>query len=244
MGSPRLQLPPELARFCATPAEQPVDALPLDLPGLDAALPDGGLPRGCISELSTPAGLAHATRFGLAACASAQTRSREQRHDARSAWCAWLDPQGSLYAPGATAAGVDLTRLLVVRPAAKELARIAVRVVASGIFNLVIIDRCGIDGAGTSSRPYNRWRTATRRLALAASNSDCTVLLLSSIAVANRDRLPSALRLELTRPRVDQLSLRVVKERRGRTSGAISLPLQPPPLPSFALHIPSANTNA
>ncbi len=248
MGSPSLNLPPALARLCSTPeqaAPHATPVLPLGLPGLAAALPDGGLPRGCVSEISTPAGLAHATRFALAACVSAQACGREQRRDTRSAWCAWVDPNNSLYAPGASAAGVDLARLLVVHPSLKELTRIAVRVVASGIFALVTIDRSGIEGACLqANHSQQHWRTTTRRLALAANNNGCTVLLLSQNNVARRDRLPTALRLELTRPNLHQLNMRVVKERRGRISNTICLPLSlPSPPAAIPLSPHSVNTD-
>jgi hypothetical protein len=60
-----------------------------------------------------------------------------------------------------------------------------------------------------------------RRLALAAENSETTILLLSSEQQA-REGLPVALRIELTRPSLDQLHLRIAKERRGRLGNARS----------------------
>ncbi len=226
--SPLLKLPAELARLCATPSEKPTDALPIGLLGLDDALPDGGLPRGSVVELAAPAGLAQATRIALAACSAAQAHSRQTRRNARSCWCAWLDPHGSLYAPGVGAAGVDLARLLVVQPPLQELGRIAGRVVASDIFSLVVVDRSCIEGLAPNKHSTTRWRTATRRLALAASNSKTTVLLLSNTRTAQRDLLPTALRLELRRSRRDQIQLRVAKERRGRVRDAVPLSLNAP----------------
>src|SRR5579859_1922454 len=95
-------------------------ALPLGWAELDAALPDGGLPRGVV-ELTSPRALGGATSVALAAVRAAQEK------DPR-AWCAWLDPDATLYAPGVAMAGVDLARLLVVRPSRAELSRIAVKV--------------------------------------------------------------------------------------------------------------------
>src|SRR6187399_2305544 len=84
-------------------------ALPLGLCSVDAALPEGGLPRGVVVELSAPQGLARATTIALALCASAQADARHRSDDdTQGAWCAWLDPTGTLFAPGAVRAGVDL----------------------------------------------------------------------------------------------------------------------------------------
>src|SRR3954470_13038761 len=81
--------------------------LALGWPEVDALLPDGGFPRGVV-ELSTPRALGGATTVALAAVRAAQAK------DPR-AWCAWIDPEATLYAPGVARAGVDLARLLVVR---------------------------------------------------------------------------------------------------------------------------------
>jgi recombination protein RecA len=209
-------------------------------------LPELGLPRGAVTELCSPVGLARCTQLALAACASEQ-RSSEP------VWCAWIDGSGSLYAPGVARAGVDLDHLLVVRPDPSDLVRVAVRVTASRVFSVVVIDRCGIPGAElgdvTSSRtapsrtapsrsapsrtaPSNaapkkriRWDIAVRRLALAAKSSDCTVLLLSRTSRAHAQPLPVATRIELSRPGTDRLLVSITKDRRGRLSGPVPLPL-------------------
>src|ERR1700676_3039038 len=82
--------------------------LSLDWPELDAALPDGGLPRGVV-ELAAPRALGGSASIASAAVRAAHARSPR-------AWCAWVDPESTLYAPGLVGAGVDLDRLLVVRP--------------------------------------------------------------------------------------------------------------------------------
>ncbi|HRI67318.1 MAG TPA: hypothetical protein PK156_23910, partial [Polyangium sp.] len=76
--------------------------LPLGLRSVDEALPEGGLPRGVVVELSAPQGLARATTLALALCASAQAQARHRSsEDTQGAWCAWLDPTATLFAPGA-----------------------------------------------------------------------------------------------------------------------------------------------
>lgn len=196
--------------------------LPLGIASLDEAL--GGLPQGSVVELCSSGGLGRATRIALAACASAQ-----QADGGEASWCAWVDASGTLYAPGVARAGVDLKRLLVVRPEPTDIAKVAVRLAASHVFSVLVIDRCGIPGAalhhplhGMSSRG---WSTAVRRLALAVEGSDTTIVLLSNEQQA-RESLPTAMRIALERPSLDQLHLRVAKDRRGRIhAGALCVPL-------------------
>src|SRR4051812_39545579 len=68
--------------------------LSLGWPELDDALPDGGLPRGVI-ELASPRALGGATQVALHAVRAAQYSAQ----GATQAWCAWIDPEGTLYAP-------------------------------------------------------------------------------------------------------------------------------------------------
>jgi recombination protein RecA len=208
-------------------------AQPLGLEAIDAVLPDGGLPRGCVVEIASPAGLARATQLALAFCAAAQRRARRAA-TAPSApralgtaagndgWCAWVDASATLFAPGVSRAGVDLDRLLVVRPEPADTAKVAVRIAASRALAVVVVDRSGVPGAALhlgAEGQRIRWDIAVRRLALAVQDADSTVVLLSSLAQAQAVPLPVALRLELLRPELDRLGLRVTKERYGRTGG-------------------------
>lgn len=220
-------------------AEARAKALPLGLGAIDAALPDAGLPRGAVVEVASPRGLARATSIALAACASAQAEARLRAGgDATpGAWCAWVEAGATLHAPGVRAAGVDLERLLVVRSPAADLARIAIRVVSSRAFSVVVIDAAGVPGAAPAIGRLDRWSTAVRRLALAVEGSDTTVLLLTDKQAPRATPLPAALRLELERPAEDRLTLRVAKDRRGRVGAPVSvgfgpassLPLVPAP---------------
>src|SRR5271157_179766 len=71
---------------------------PLEIawPGLAQVLPDGGLPRGVV-ELASPRALGGATSLALAVVRAGQARGT-------GAWCAWIDPEGTLHAPGVVAA--------------------------------------------------------------------------------------------------------------------------------------------
>jgi recombination protein RecA len=143
--------PAHLPGHAAPAAAARAKALPLS-PALDAALPEAGLPRGAVIEVASVHGLARATSIAVAACASAQRVSLAWA--ARPAWCAWLDPWGTLHAPGLRAAGIALERLLVVRPDVATLARTAVRVAASGAFAVVVIDTVSpLDAASSGSAP-------------------------------------------------------------------------------------------
>ena len=112
---------------------------------LDDALPDGGLPRGIV-ELSAPGKLGGATSVALAAVRAAQARGP-------SAWCAWVDPEATLHAPGLVAAGVDLSRMLVVRPPRALLGKVGVKLVSAGAFEVVVVDVDAIAGSAERRDP-------------------------------------------------------------------------------------------
>lgn len=200
-------------------------SLPLGLRLVDETLPEGGLPRGAVVELSAPQGLARATTLALALCASAQNEAKLRGEaDTRGAWCAFLDPTASLFAPAMARIGVDLERLLVVRPSADDLARVAVRVASSNAFSVVVVDTVGVPGARAEVR-LERWVTIVRRLALAVEGSDTTVLLLTDASASRAMPLPTAMRIELDRVAEDKLALRVAKDRRGRVTAPQSITL-------------------
>jgi recA bacterial DNA recombination protein len=213
----------EIASFLREPA-------PLVLgSALDDALPDGGLPRGVI-ELASPRALGGATSVAISAVRAAQKR------DLR-AWCAWIDPEGSLYAPGLARAGIDLARLLVVRPPRAELGRIAVKVASARALDVLVVDMDACGGptsfgasraaplrsrwslpAEGSSRPSRRPiepEVIVRKLALLAEEGGARVLLLTDADQPRRAQWPVAMRLELTRG-PESLTVRVAKDKRGR----------------------------
>ena len=198
--------------------------LSLDWPELDAALPDGGLPRGVV-ELAAPRALGGGASIALAAVRAAHARSPR-------GWCAWVDPESTLYAPGLAGAGVDLARLLVVRPPRAELARVAVKVAASRAFDVIAIDMDPIPGAveaepARAPRPKKRaWpsEVLVRKLALLAAEGGATVLLLTDATIPRAVPWPVALRLELSRT-PESIALRVAKDRRGRGGLAKTVPL-------------------
>jgi hypothetical protein len=223
----------ELASFVREPSPLPLG------PALDEALPDGGLPRGVI-ELAARGALGGATSVAIAAVRAAQER------DPR-AWCAWLDPEGTLYAPGLARAGVDLGRLLIVRAPREQLARVAVKVCGARAFDVVVIDMdpiLGADGPAVGSEGASpptlplvatpmRMRSSTarvrsrssvmvRRLALLAEEGGTRVLLVTDRTAPRRAPWPVALRLELERA-PESVTVRVAKDKRGRIGEKVTI---------------------
>jgi hypothetical protein len=216
--------------------------LSLGWPELDAALPEGGLPRGVV-ELASPHALGGGTSVALAAVRAAQAK------DPR-AWCAWLDPEGTLYAPGVAMAGVDLSRLLVVRPPRLDLGRIAVKVAAAAACDVIVVDMDAVPGAvahreeraGQAERAERASQSASRKrkrswppevlvrkLALLAEDAGASILLLTDSLAPRAVSWPVALRLELSRA-PEALAVSVAKDRRGKSGLAkTSIPLRTRP---------------
>ncbi len=175
-------------------------------------LPDGGLPHGVVEIVSRSNLYAGSTAIATAAVRATQKR------DAR-AWCAWIDPGRSLYAPGLLRVGIDLERLFVVRPPHELIPRVAVKVASSGAFDVLVVE------IGSGPRP-KRAEALVRKLAIAAEQHGATIVLLSS---PHSSPWPVALRLETTRT-LAGLSIRITKERHGRL--ALAKTLVPIPLPA------------
>jgi protein ImuA len=167
------------------------------LAGVDAVLPGGGFPRGALSELSGgPASGKTAVALSLVAALGPQELA------------AWVDGRGELYPPAAAARGVDLARLLVVRPPGPSAGRAegpgadGVRValwaaealLASGAFAAVVVDL----PEATRLRGAD---AAARRLQAAAERGGAVGLWLSpGLALRSEGaglRIPAAVRIEL-----------------------------------------------
>lgn len=201
------------------------------VPPLHDVLPDGGLPRGAVVELACPASLGQATSLALYACAAAQQEALLRGGE--PAWCAWLDPERTLFAPGVAAHGVVLERLLVVHPPADALARVAVRMVASRVFSVLIVDTLGVPG-GFHEAVLSRWNKIVRRLAIAAREGDTSVVLLTETQRSRAVGLPVAMRVELEQPEPGRLRAKVSKERRGRIGAPRDLAYVRPTRPGKA----------
>jgi protein ImuA len=107
----------------------------------------GGFPRGSLVELAGPRG-GGKTTLALSAVARAM---------AEGALAAWVDGRGELYAPGAAAHGVDLDRLLIVRPqragsdGVVDALWAAEALLSSGAFAAVVVDVPARPGGRTAA---------------------------------------------------------------------------------------------
>ncbi len=211
LAHPGLRLADAPARPLGAPA--PAWAL---AEGWAEGLPDGGLPRGAVVELASPGGLGQSTSLALATCASAQAAA--QARGGSVAWCAWVDASASLHAPAVRARGVDMARLLVVRPPEAAIGRVAVRLASSRVFSVIVVDLAGVPGASVHAQ-LARWPQLVRRLSVAVEGSDTSVVLLTELDEARSASLPVALRVELARRSPGELALRIAKERSGRVGG-------------------------
>jgi hypothetical protein len=136
------------------------ETLPTGHAALDQAL-GGGLPRGRLVELSGPWS---SGKGSLALTAAARVTASRRL-------CAWVDARGELYPPSAAALGVDLGRLLVVRPPSGGSARAGEIAARSGAFPLVVLDLP--DGERVEE-------AAAGRLRAAATGSGCVVVALAA----------------------------------------------------------------
>ena len=181
-------------------------ALACGLTSIDEALPAGGFPRGALSELrGGPASGKTGAALALAAALPGDELA------------AFVDGTGELYPPAAAALGVDLGRLLLVRPAASSAPGVgaarsgelsafwaAEALLASGAFAVVIVDvrlPAGTRGADG----------LLRRLQTAAEKGGAIGLWLSAPGAAAR--VPAGVRLDLS-----LRDGRIVASREGRAA--------------------------
>jgi recombination protein RecA len=202
--------------------------LALGIPALDAVLPHGGLLQGSVIELQVQGASGAATSFALCACRAAQRAGEHWRSgsgaESPRPWCAFIDPSASLFAPGVARLGVDLSRLLVVRPDPEGVERAAIRIAEAKAVSLLVIDSRGALDLRERAVSSQRWQRTVRRLALAIKQVNTTILLLTSAEPRQTLPLPVAMRLEFARAAADSFELAVGKERSGRVSSARSIP--------------------
>jgi recombination protein RecA len=196
-------------------------ALPFGIEALDQVLPDGGFVRGGVVELSVTGESSLLTTLSLSAVRSLQREGRASAAG-RAPYCAFIDPSMSLYAPGVASLGIELERLIVVRPERDAIGRVAVKLSESSVFALVVVDTVGTLGAPVdlSLKSFVR---IVRRLSMAVDGTKNSVLLLTSGSQPRSLPLPVAQRIEVARPTRDRLVVRVAKDKRGRVTPPRSL---------------------
>lgn len=190
----------QIRRLQAAP-RQYLAALRTGVEPFDALLPGGGLPLGQVVELWGAAASGR-TSLGLRAVAAAHREGR---------LCAYVDGPWELYPPAAVAAGVDPSRLLIVRPkTAEQLAWSAVQLVRSGAFACVVLDLTrGPPGRGEGGV---RLSQAEGKRLMDAAVRGGTLLLLLTAAEAPADGM---MRLRTEARGESGLSVEVVRSRQG-----------------------------
>jgi len=161
--------------------------LPTGIQGVDALL-GGGLPRGQVSEVHGPRS---SGRTGLVLSLVAASM-------ARGSLAAWVDPADRLAPASASAAGVDLARLLWLRGGARgprarglpEAVAAVATLVGSGLFEAVVLDVAAVPVHELGRLPGSTWIRLQRMVA----DSPCALVLLAEAHVA---RGPAGASLEL-----------------------------------------------
>lgn len=174
---------------------------------LDDVLPGGGWPVGAVTEILTASqGIGE---LGLLAPALARLSQEAAR------WIVWVAPPHLPYAPALQAAGVDLSRLVVVRPHSASEALWATR-------QALASDCCSAVLAWLNAPDHQ----SLRRLQLAAESTRSAAFLFRP-AFTQRDFSPAPLRLFLE-PAGNRLAVHVLKRRGPRLARPVLLDLPRP----------------
>jgi cell division inhibitor SulA/protein ImuA len=182
-----------------------VNGIPTGFTVLDAAIPGGGWPVGCLTELF--AEREGAGELSLLAPALARLSAEDR-------WIAFVAPPYRPCAPALAGAGVRLERLLVIRPEGRAQCLWALRqCLASHAFGMVV----GWLDADDMS--------ALRRLQLAAEGGGAAVLFRPARLAAQASIAALKLRLEA---RHGRLAVHVVKRRGARLAEPIPIEVARP----------------
>jgi recombination protein RecA len=192
-------------------------------PKWSEALVSGDWPRGGVIEVAVRGGQGLGTTASLKVCQHAQEQGKALT--GRAELCGFVDPGASLHAPGVRALGIDLSRLLVVQPRLNDVARTAVRMVESQIFSVVVIDTGALETNVTMS-DLGPWVRVVRRMSLALEGTSSVVILLTELTQRRTIPLPVLHRIELSRPNLRELEVRVERGQKEPRAGSFRLPWQ------------------
>ena len=180
---------------------------------LDAVLPGGGWPVGTLTEIfPARTGIGE---LSLLAPALARLSQEDER------WLVWVAPPHVPYAPALAAAGLDLSRLVIVKPHSGSQALWATR-------QALVSKSVSVVLAWLSTPDMQ----SLRRLQLAAEGSQAVACLFRPPHAAD-DFSPASLKLALA-PARDKLAVHVLKRRGARLARPVLLDLGRP-LPHHAL---------
>lgn len=178
----------------------PVYAVPSGYAALDAELPGGGWPCAALTEILVPGPGAGELRLLLPALARLSRGDR---------WIAFIAPPYVPYAPALAAAGVELSRLLLVHPKTR----------AEQLWAVETALRAGAC-AGVLAWPDGLAPESLRRWQLAAEAGESAGVLFAHRAVAGS---PAALRLRLAPAGAGAVDVHILKRRGGWPAGPLRL---------------------
>ncbi len=178
--------------------EQSLSGLASGYPKLDRQLPGGGWPRNALTEIL----LEHYGSGELRLLMPALAQLSRPRDDATEAgWITWVAPPFAPYPPALEQWGVNLSRVLIVRPKKpSETLWAAEQALASGNCAAVLLWPQALDDA------------ASRRLQLAAENGQSWAIAFRSLKARSQPSA-AALRIRLSAGGAD---LGILKSRGGR----------------------------
>jgi hypothetical protein len=177
-------------------------AVPSGYSELDGLLPGGGWPQAALTEILMP-------RQGIGALRLLMPTLAQLSHDDR--WICWVAPPHIPYAPALVAAGVDLSRVLLIHSKARQ----------DGLWAVEQSLRSGNCGA-VLAWPTLDESSVMRRLQLAAETGDALGFLFRAQRFAKRPS-PAALRIQLDTYADGKLSVSILKRRGGWAAGPIHL---------------------
>jgi cell division inhibitor SulA/protein ImuA len=181
---------------------QQAAGLPSGYPELDRHLPGGGWPLGSLTEILTGQYGIGELRLLTPALARLSAEAPQQEYG-EPGWIAWVSPPFQPYPPALQQCGIDLSRMLIVRPkTADEILWSAEQALASGTCAAVLFWPDALDDQ------------ASRRLQLAAEKGRGWAVAFRPLA-ARQQSSAAALRLELHAGR-DGMRVRILKSRGGR----------------------------
>jgi cell division inhibitor SulA/protein ImuA len=181
-------------------------AVPTGFDALDRELPGGGWPRGALTELlAARAGIGE-LQLVLPALGALSWAGKR---------IVWLSPPHLPYAPALAAGGIDLARLVLVRPPGRREALWAAEQVL----------RSACCHALVAWLPHARYEEL-RRLAVAAEASRAWVALFRPPEAAH-GASPAALRL-LLEPSMNEISVRILKRRGAPAAAPLVLAVKRP----------------
>lgn len=181
-------------------------AVPTGFDALDRELPGGGWPAGALTELFVRRAGIGELQLVLPALAALSWAGKR---------IVWLAPPHLPYAPALAAGGVDLARLVVVRPSGRrEGLWAAEQVLRSAACHALVVWLPGVR--------YDE----LRRLAVAAEASPAWVALFRP-PEAVQNASPAVLRI-LLEPSSNELSLRILKRRGAPAAAPLVLPVKRP----------------